>query len=266
MTAAIDADAVPRYAEMLSLAGKAYLVLGAGHGMGRQVSHALTQCGAEVMCVDVDPAIAGAVAAEVGATPYSADLTQEAEVQKLFEAASARFGARLAGFVDIVGVAMFKHLRELDEKTWRSSFDLVLHHAYLATRIGSDYLARNGGGAITLVGSISGMLTFRRQAAYGVAKAALHHFVRYAAHELAADHIRVNGVAPGFVKTPSLRGKLDAAMWKRIDDSVPFGRAAIPSDVAAAILFLQSDLARYVTGNVMVLDGAARHSPSIPQI
>lgn len=261
-----DPDAVPRYVDMLSLAERAYVVMGSGAGMGRQVCHALTQAGADVLCVDRDQAIVEKVAAEVGGTPLVADLTSEADVGAMFEKASQLYGKRLAGFVDIVGVASMKPLREVDEQQWLTSFQLVLHHAYLALRIGSGYLAENGGGAITFVGSISGIQAFKRQSAYGVGKAALHHLVRVAAHEFAAEGVRVNGVAPGFVNTPSLRAKLAPDTWDRIGASIPMGRPAVAADIAAAILFLQSDLARYVTGQIMVLDGGATIAPSIPQL
>jgi NAD(P)-dependent dehydrogenase (short-subunit alcohol dehydrogenase family) len=261
-----DPDAVPLYPEMLSLKNRGFVVLGSGAGMGRHVCHALTQAGARVLCVDHDKDLVERIAGEVNGLPYVADLTKEAEVEGVFAEAFRIFGERFAGFVDIVGVAIIRSLRDTDEHQWLTSFQLVLHHAYLAMRIGAPYLARNGGGAITVVGSISGMLAFKRQVAYGVGKAALHQLVRAVAHEFAGDGIRVNSVAPGFVNTPTLRAKLSPCDWTKIDASIPMGRAAKSSDIAAAILFLQSDLARYVTGNIMILDGGSMLVPSIPQI
>jgi NAD(P)-dependent dehydrogenase (short-subunit alcohol dehydrogenase family) len=108
---------------------------------------------------------------------------------------------------------------------------------------------------MTFIGSLSAMTHLAGQNAYGAAKAALHHLVRISAHEYAPQGVRVNAVVPGFVRTPRLLKRIPDDVWQKLSAKTPLGRVAIPADVAAAVLFLMSDLARYVTGNIMVLDG-----------
>src|SRR3546814_3338171 len=102
------------------------------------------------------------------------------------------------------------------------------------------------GGPITFVGSMSGNRAVANQLVYGTSKAALHHLVRGAAVELGPKGIRVNAVAPGFIRTPRLLELLDKAQWEEIDRHVPIGRAATPEEIAATLLFMSSDLAAHV--------------------
>src|SRR3546814_7545922 len=96
------------------------------------------------------------------------------------------------------------------------------------------------GGPITFVGSMSGNRAVANQLVYGTSKAALHHLVRGAAVELGPKGIRVNAVAPGFIRTPRLLELLDKAQWEEIDRHVPIGRAATPEEIAATLLFMSS--------------------------
>jgi NAD(P)-dependent dehydrogenase (short-subunit alcohol dehydrogenase family) len=133
---------------------------------------------------------------------------------------------------------------------------MIFRHAFLAIQSAAPRLAARGGGSITLVGSRAGIKPAANQALYGSAKAALHHLMRVSAIEYGPAGIRVNVVAPGFVRTPRVSAALPPEVWERIEQSNPLRRAAEPQDVADAILYLSSDLARYVTGNVLSLDGA----------
>jgi NAD(P)-dependent dehydrogenase (short-subunit alcohol dehydrogenase family) len=122
-------------------------------------------------------------------------------------------------------------------------------------QFGAPLLARNGGGSVTVIGSISGVVAIAGQSLYGSAKAALHHLVRCAAAEFGPGGVRVNAVAPGHTRTPRLVEKYDDAAWERFAAANPLRRPAEPEDIAATVLFLASDLGGYVTGNVLTLDG-----------
>lgn len=257
-----DSNAVPDYPSLLRLDGRGYIVLGAGDGMGRQATHALAQAGAQVLCVDRDSALAETIAGEIGGIAATADVTSRADMERLFALARERLKAPLTGIVDVVGMAITKPLAQLDDAGWAAQFDIVLRHAYLALQLGSSVLPR--GGNITFVGSISGEVSVANQAAYGTAKAALHHLVRCAAHELGPAGIRVNAVAPGFVRTPRLLKALSPEFWEKVSSVNPLRRVAVPADIAAALLFLASDLAGYVTGNVMTLDGGTSGIAALP--
>ena len=255
------------YTRMLDLEGRGFVVLGSGYGIGREISRALTANGATVLCADRDLAVAQEVANEVHGQAIHADVTNEASINAVFSRANELFGAQFSGFVDIVGLAIIKPLAELDRASWDLCFNQTLNHAYIALRAAAPLLKANGrGGSIAFIGSLSGLLTFRNQLAYGTAKAALHHLVRLAAYDLAPHGIRVNAVAPGFVKTPDLLSRTTPEFWKSVDSSIPLGRAAVPGDVASALLYLLTPLSAYLTGNVLVLDGALQNTPACPAI
>ena len=243
------------YLARLRLDGRGVVVLGGGDGIGRQTCLALAQAGARVLCVDLDRSLAEDVAREVDGEAYAANITSREDMTNLFGFASEKFGQDLKGIVDVVGVAFVKPFDEIDEQTWGKQFDIVLRHAYLALQLGAPLLAGNGGGSMTFVGSMSGMASIRNQTAYGAAKAALHHLVRGGASEYGRRQVRVNVVVPSFIRTPRLAAKLDQAMWDKMSSTTPLGRVATPDEIAAAILFLQSDLASFVSGTVFPVDG-----------
>jgi NAD(P)-dependent dehydrogenase (short-subunit alcohol dehydrogenase family) len=261
-----DSNAVPDYNKLSRLDGRGFVVLGGGDGIGRQTCHALAQAGARVMCVDREPSLAEAVAAEVGGIPVAGDVTVRGDMIRIFEQARKEFGDTVRGIVDIVGIATIGKIGEATEETWDRQFDVVLRHAYLAIQIGGDLLAARGGGTMVFVGSISGVVSVAKQAIYGTAKAALHHLVRCAAHELGVQQIRVNAIAPGFVRTPRLLERLSAQFWTQVSDANPLRRVAVPADIAAAVLYLSSDLAGYVTGNVVTLDGGMNFVAALPEL
>jgi len=256
---------VPDYRQQLTLEGRGFIVLGAGDGIGRQCCHALAQAGAKLLCVDRDEQLAARVASEVRGVPASGDVIRRADVERLVSMASEQFGSSFHGIVDIVGMAMTRPLASFDDAAWDSQFDVVLRHAYLALQIGGGALAANGRGTLVFVGSMSGSVSVASQAAYGSAKAALHHLVRCAAHELGAQNVRVNAVAPSFVCTPRLLQVIPKETWDRIAERNPLKRVATPAEIASAILFLASDLASYVTGHVLAVDGGMSLVAALPE-
>src|SRR5580698_3154046 len=128
---------VADYANPASLDGRGFVVLGAGQGIGRQTCHALAQAGARVLCVDHDAELAQAIAAEVEGVGCVADVTARADVERVFADAAGRFGDRLGGLVDIVGMADIRSIPDTDDAAWNRNFDLNVRHAYLAMQIGS---------------------------------------------------------------------------------------------------------------------------------
>ena len=244
---------VGNYANPASLEGRGFVVLGAGQGIGRQTCHALARAGARVFCVDRDPELAGAIAREVEGVACVADITARADVERVFAEAVGRFGDKLRGLVDIDGMADIRKLPDTDDASWNRNFDLNVRHAYLAIQIGARAMAK--GGSMVFVSSISGTHSIENEVSYGAAKAALNHLVRCAAHELGPQNIRVNAVTPGFVRTPRLLAALNEDFWTGIKTYIPLRRAAEPSDIAKAILFLASDMSNYVTGAVIPIDG-----------
>ncbi len=131
-----DDSAVPDYPGRLRLDGRGFIVLGAGQGIGRQASHALASVGANLVTVDVDPDLAADIAGEVGGTPWSGDATKREDVERLFGDAADAFGGKVDGFVDIIGMAQYMGLLDIDDDLWEWHQNIVLRHAYLALQVG----------------------------------------------------------------------------------------------------------------------------------
>lgn len=252
------------YVARIRLDGQAVLVLGAGQGMGAASVAALADAGATLLCVDRDPELAEAVAREVGGHAFHLDVTDRGEMESLFRTIATTIAEPLRGVVDIVGMATIQPLEAFDDEMLSGQFDIVLRHALLAIQIGAPLVAANGGGAFTFIGSNSGMKSVPGQTVYGTAKAALHHLVRCSAREYGPRGVRMNVVAPSFVRTPRLVERLSPDFWNSVDAAAPMGRAGTVEDVASAVLFLQSALAGYVTGNIMTLDGGSDIVAAIP--
>jgi NAD(P)-dependent dehydrogenase (short-subunit alcohol dehydrogenase family) len=249
-----DDSVIPDYGSLLSLEGRAFVVLGAGQGIGRQATHALARSGARLICVDKVEDLAHDVAAEVKGTAVVADVTTRAGVELAVGRAVQEFG-RLDGLVDIVGIAQWQALIDIDDEAWDADFNNCLRHAFLAMQIGARAMQTTGGGAMAFVASISGLASAPNHAGYGAAKAGLMALVRTAAVEFGPLGIRVNAVAPGTTLTPRVSGMLDPVERTRQEELNPTGRLNVPSDIAAALLFLVSDLAANITGQTLVADG-----------
>jgi NAD(P)-dependent dehydrogenase (short-subunit alcohol dehydrogenase family) len=247
-----DDTPVPDYPSLLRLDGKRFVVVGAGQGIGRQTSHALASVGAKLLCVDNRDDLAKEISDEVGGVPFVADATKRDDANAAVQACVDEFGG-IDGMVDIVGMARYGDAVETSDEDWQWTFDMVLRHAYVFSQAAAK--AMTGGGAMVFVASVSGISSAPRHAAYGAAKAGLMSWVRSLAVELGAKNIRVNAVAPGVVWTPRISQVLGEKGREGQSRNAPLGRVALPQDIASGILFLASDLAGYVTGQTLVVDG-----------
>ncbi len=259
-----DRSPVPDYKKLHGLDGRVMVVLGGGNGIGRQTCHALAQAGARVVCVDRDLARASAVAEEVKGTALTGDITQRNDVERIFT--DARKHGPIRGVIDIVGMPHLGPLANLDDRRWASQFDLVLTHAFLAIQVGGKAIAEAGGGAMVFVASMSGLTQISGQVAYGAAKAALIQLVSGMGLEFGPSRVRVNAVAPGFVRTPRLNSMLNEDQWGQIGNLIPLGAPASPSEIAGPILFLCSDLASHITGQTLLVDGGIAGVVHLPRL
>jgi NAD(P)-dependent dehydrogenase (short-subunit alcohol dehydrogenase family) len=247
-----DGSPVPDYGSLLRLDGRNFIVLGAGQGIGRQTAHALAGQGARVVCVDLDERLAEEIAAEVGGLPCVADARKASEVERVVDETVGRLGA-LDGVVDIIGVARWAALVDMPEDDWDWCHDMVVRHAFHVVKYAGRAMSADGRGTMVFVASISGISSAPFHAAYGAAKAGLMSLVRSAAIELRPVDVRVNAVAPGVIATPRAVSSRGIPAGELADGSLDsMGRTR---DVASAVLFLASDLAHYVTGQTLVVDG-----------
>jgi NAD(P)-dependent dehydrogenase (short-subunit alcohol dehydrogenase family) len=249
-----DDSPVPDYGSLLRLDGKGAVVVGAGQGIGRQTTHALAQAGARVFCIDNQESLAKEIADEVGGIPWSCDARERGEVEDAVAAARSELG-RIDCLVDIVGMAKYVALLETSDEDWDWTDGMVLRHAFLFSQYAGKAMVEDGGGAMCFVASVSGLTSAPNHAAYGVAKAGLMSLVRSTAVELGPSGVRSNAVAPGMVWTPRISQFVPEELKKRNEENTPLRRVAQPADIAAAALFLVSDLAAYVTGQTLTVDG-----------
>lgn len=259
----ISAD-VKDYRGVLDLSGRGFIVLGAGDGIGAQAAHALAHSGARLFCVDIDPARAADIAAATGGHhSFAADVTKPEGVAEVFAAAKEQLGT-IKGVVDVIGVARIKKIPEfsVEEVDWQ--FNIVLRHALYTLQQAASGMTE--GGSVTFVSSMSGDRVVQNQVLYGTAKAALNHLVHGAGVEYGPLGIRVNAIAPGFIRTPRLLELLDGNAWAAIDRVVPLGRAANPAEIASALLFLASDMAAHITGVVLPVDGGVGATVALPDL
>lgn len=249
-------------ASLLGLEGKNFVLMGGGAGLGLAIGEKLQAAGANVLCLDRDMAMAELVAERTGAIAWQADAHDRASLATAFDEAVRRFGS-LDGVVDLIGLARPKTLLSYDDDQWSFQFDIIIRHAFLALQLGSARMS--DGGSFTFVGSLSSERAVGMQAVYGAAKAAMNALVRGAAQEFGERGIRVNVVAPGFIRTPRVVEML-GDQWQRIEAATPLRRAAETSDIAGSVLFMASSLASMVTGQVLLADGGLSAIAPLPQI
>jgi NAD(P)-dependent dehydrogenase (short-subunit alcohol dehydrogenase family) len=247
-----DDTPVPDYPSLLRLDGKRFVVVGAGQGIGRQATHALASVGARLVCVDNREDLANEIAQEVGGVACVADATNRNDADEAVRLCIDRFGG-VDGLVDIVGMAKYTRAVDTSDDEWNWTFDVVLRHAFVFAQAAAKQMKE--GGSMVFVASVSGITSAPMHAAYGAAKAGLMSWVRSLAVELGPSNIRVNAVAPGVVWTPRISQFLGDKGRQTNSKNTPLGRVAEPKDIASGILFLASDLASYVTGQTLVIDG-----------
>ncbi|WP_404815402.1 SDR family NAD(P)-dependent oxidoreductase [Streptomyces thermolineatus] len=240
--------------------GHGVLVTGAGRGIGEATAHRLAAEGARVLVTDLDPERARRTAAAVAAAGGRAharqcDVTDRASVAGAVEEAVERFG----GLDVLVNNAYANHPdpvygtpEEQVEREWEEIVGATLTGAHRCTRAALPHLAASGRGAVVSIGSVNGMLGLGGHA-YSAAKAGLASLTRTMAVEHAERGVRVNLVAPGTVATPVWEGR--PQVLERAAGHYPLGRVGRPQDIAAAVAFLASSDASWITGVVLPVDG-----------
>jgi len=248
--------------------GKVAVITGAASGIGEATAHRLCEEGASVVLVDRQQDQLDAVVAALGdvATGVCADVRADTAAASAVDAAIERHG-RLDVLVNNAGISVFGHVDELRDDQWERVMDVNVNAVFKMCRTALPHLIASGGSVVNTC-SISGLLADPGLIAYNTSKGALLNFTRSLALDHAADGIRVNSVCPGGVATPMLKPTLDkwASEYERL---IPMKRPAEAAEVAAAIAFLASGDASYITGHNLVIDGgvtAATGQPSFDHI
>ena len=247
----------------LSFENRTYLVTGGGSGIGKGVAEGLAKAGANVMIVGrsadrlasaVDEISAGAPAGEVNYQP--ADVTNEDQIAAVVDAATAWTG-RLHGVVHCAGGSQtIGPITQIDSEAWRATVDLNINGSMYVLKHSARQMVRGGGGSFVGISSIAASNTHRWFGPYGVTKAGLDHLVKLAADELGPSWVRVNGIRPGLIRTELVQLVLDSPeLSGDYRDCTPLPRPGEVEDVANMAMFLLSDAAEWVTGQIIGVDG-----------
>lgn len=260
---------------MNRLKGKTAMVVGAGSigpgwGNGKATAATFAREGAQVFCVDRNAEAAEETASLITGTggravAFAADVSRAADVEGMVKACMEAYG-KIDVLDNNVGIAETGGVVEIAEAEWDRVFAVNLKSAYLAMKHVIPIMQRQGGGSIVNISSIASIRHLGiSYVTYAASKAAMNAMTRTTAVEYAKDHIRVNAILPGLMKTPMVAhsaglaasyagGDVDA-MWRARDAQVPMGHMGEAWDVANAALFLASDESKYVTGIELVVDG-----------
>jgi 3-oxoacyl-[acyl-carrier protein] reductase len=239
------------------------LITGAGIGIGRATAHAFGAAGWRVIVTDVLPAEGAAVAAEVIAAGGDAefdllDVRSTEQAEAVAADVIARHGA-IDCIVANAGIAHKVPLAQLTDEKWDVTFDIDLKGMLRVIRPAVPGMQARGRGAIICLSSIMGTsYGWDEHVHYSAAKAGVVGLVRGLAVELAKSGIRVNGIAPGYIRTAQLLSEQHSLGPAGADAAaaiIPMGRVGTPDDIADVALFLASDAARYMTGQILVVDG-----------
>ncbi len=246
---------------MINLAGKRIFVAGGSRGLGREAALMSARAGADVaITYRAEAAAARAVAKEIEALGrkafvVQADVVSEADTGRALDGAVAAMGG-LDGLVVSAGVFEGSPIAEMSLEFWNRTMAINLTGTFLAVRAAVPHFRRQGrGGSIVIYTSTAGQRGSDIYSAYATSKGGQIMFMRSMAKELAADRIRVNCVAPAWTESDMSRGPVDALGRDKVIAGFPLGRLGRPEDVAGATVYLLSDLAQFVTGMTLTVDG-----------
>ncbi len=247
---------------MIDLSGKAALVTGGSRGIGRATALLLARAGARV-CVNyrVESPSANLVVEEIErdggeAFALAADVSRRDEAEMLVSETASRFGS-LDILVNNAGIWKGSPIEELSDGEWAEMLSINLTGTFLCIREAVPFMKEAGYGRIVNVSSTAGQRGEALHAHYAATKGAVISLTKSLAVELAPHGITVNCIAPGWTVTDMTTESLAGEDAGKILDAIPLGRAARPEEIAGAILFLASDLASFVTGEILNVNGGA---------
>jgi len=243
---------------MSSLLHQVAVVTGAGRGIGRAIALALAQAGADVVCISRTTENAEKAAGDVRALgrrswAHGLDVSDSAAVAAAAETILADTG-RIDILVNNAGVTRDGLLMRMSDEDWDTVLDTNLKGAFNVTKAFVRTFIRQRSGRIVNIASVIGLIGNAGQCNYAASKAGLIGFTKSVARELASRSITANVIAPGFIET-DMTAKLNEELRANVAKQIPMGCIGKAEDVAPAVVFLASPSARYITGQVIAVDG-----------
>lgn len=239
----------------MRLKNKIAIVTGASSGLGEAIANMFLAEGAKVIFSDINDYSEKNKIGENGIF-VKADVSKKEEVENLIKTAVEKFGS-LDIIVNNAGVGLTGEVAEMSDDIWQKVIDINLNGVFYGLRSSAKYMKDNKiKGSIINMASILGNVGFRTASAYCASKGGVNQLTKASALELAPFGIRVNSIAPGFIKTEMTKGiQDDPSANKAISSSIPLGYMGEPNDIAYVAVYLASDESKYVTGSVLYVDG-----------
>jgi NAD(P)-dependent dehydrogenase (short-subunit alcohol dehydrogenase family) len=237
---------------LFDITGKVAVVTGAAGGIGQALVRGLSDCGAYVVGADLrDPADFPSINARFKRT----DVTLESEVEALVEEACAHFG-KIDIMIANAAIGGGARAEEETSQGWDRVMAVNAKGSFLCARGAARRMKDQGGGAIIQIASVLSFIGYPTAVAYTASKGAVAQMTRTLATEWARFDIRVNAIAPGFIRTPMNEAILKSEEYLRpVIAKIPLGRAGEPEEIVGTVVYLASDAGKFVTGSVIVVDG-----------
>ena len=242
----------------MALAGKVAVVTGAAQGIGRAIAEALAEDGADIVVADLDPGRSQETVTAIQklgrrALTVKVNVAEWNDVKAMAEQVIREWG-KIDILVNNAGITRDGLLMRMKEEDWNLVLQVNLNGTFHCTKAILLPMTKQRYGRIVNIASIVGVMGNAGQANYAASKAAVIGFTKTVAREYASRAVTVNAVAPGFIDTAMTQG-LSAEVKDSLQKQIPLGRLGQPSDIAAAVRFLASDEAAYITGHVLHVNG-----------
>lgn len=248
------------YLDLFNLTGKTALVTGGAKGLGKEISRALSDAGANVVIADIDKD--GATLAVNDLSPQGShlglqvDITNELEVIDMTNAIIEKYQT-VDILVNNAGICQRIETENMSLEDWKKTFDVNVNAMFLVSKYVAKYMKKSGGGCIINVASMTGIVSLTySQSAYNASKGAVITLTKSLAQEWAENNIRVNAIAPGFIQTDMTKPMFEnEGPLSHVLDLVPMKRVGFPRELGGTVILLASEASSFTTGSIISIDG-----------